>query len=297
LRLKGVLFIFFLSGFVALLYEVAWTRTLSLVVGPTVYAFSLMLTSFIVGLALGSFLASKRVDRWGGREDGWSLLCCRLSVLEMLVGLTTLALLAALNRLPLVLAGMVRRYAEDFVRLQAAHFGLLFSLLLVPTLLMGMIFPITAKLYVREKRNLGQQIGHVYATNTAGAIAGSLLAGFLLIPLVGIERTFHVGVGLNLLIGLLALLISLTRRRWNWIGSGFLLAIALLGYGLSPRVDPEILSAGAYKYALYAESANLDLLLKRGELVYHKEGVSATVSVRRRGGEMTLAIVRKGGCQ
>lgn len=292
-RLKVVLLIFFLSGFVALLYEVAWTRTLSLVVGPTVYAFSLMLTSFIVGLALGSFLASKRVDRWGGREDGWSLLCCRLSALEMLIGLTTLALLPVLNRLPLVLAGIVRRYAEDFVRLQAAHFGLLFSLLLVPTLLMGMIFPITMKLYVREKKSLGQQIGHVYAANTAGAIAGSLLAGFLLIPLVGAERTFHTGVGLNLLIGLLALLISHRRRRWDWIGSGLLLAIGLLGYGLSPRWDPEILSAGAYKYALYAESANLDLLLKRGELVYYKEGVSATVSVRRRGGEMTLAIEGK----
>lgn len=292
-RLKVVLLIFFLSGCVALLYEVAWTRALSLVVGPTVYAFSLMLTNFIVGLALGSFLASKRVDRWGGRQDGWSLLCCRLSALAMLIGLTTLALLPVFNRLPLVLAGMVRRYAEDFIRLQAAHFGLLFGLLLVPTLLMGMIFPITTKLYVREKRNLGQQIGHVYAANTAGAIAGSLLAGFLLIPLVGTERTFRAGVGLNLLIGLLALLISRPRRWWNWMGSGLLLAVALLGYELSPRWDPEILSAGAYKYALYAESANLDLLLKRGELVYYKEGASATVSVRRRGGETTLAIEGK----
>lgn len=292
-RLRVVLLIFFLSGCVALLYEVAWTRTLSLVVGPTVYAFSLMLTTFIVGLALGSFLAAKRVDRWGGREDGWSLLCCRLSALEMLIGLTTLALLPVLNRLPLVLAGVVRRYAEDFVRLQAVHFGLLFGLLLVPTLLMGMIFPIATKLYVREKRRLGEELGNGYAANTVGAIAGSLLAGFLFIPLVGTERTFHAGVGLNLLIGLLALLISRTRRRWDWIGSGLLLAIALLGYGFSPRWDPELLSAGAYKYALYAESANLDLLLTRGDLVYYKEGVSATVSVRRQGDEMTLAIEGK----
>lgn len=290
---KVLLLIFFLSGCVALLYEVAWTRALSLVVGPTVYAFSLMLTSFIVGLALGSFLVSRAVDRWGEREEGWSLLCGRLSILEILIGVITLALLFVLNRLPLVAAEIVRRYAEDFVRLQTVQCGLLFSLLLVPTLLLGMIFPIITKLYVHERRKLGQEIGNVYAANTAGAITGSLLAGFVFIPLVGTERTFHLGIGMNLLIGLVALLISHTRRRWSWISSGLLLAFALLGYGLSPRWDPELHSAGAYKYAPYAEGANLDLLLSRGELVYYKEGVSATVSVRRQGDELTLAIEGK----
>jgi spermidine synthase len=290
LRQKVLLLVIFLSGFAALLYEVAWTRVLSLVLGPTVYAFSLMLTTFIVALALGSYLLSKLMKRWAERFSRSERFFFLLAGIEVLVGLSAWLILPLLGRLPLVVGDLVRRYADDFTRLQLIQCSLIFCLLLVPMVLLGMTVPLVSKLYVRERKTLGEELGHVYAANTIGAIVGSLLAGFLLIPLVGTERAILIGVVTNLLIGVIVLLANHDRSRASWSFAGLLLIVAPLAYWLSPRWDPELLSAGVYKYAPYFEKTDLEMLLKRGELVYYKEGVSATVSVRRRGGELTLAL-------
>ncbi|GBC81331.1 Polyamine aminopropyltransferase [bacterium HR10] len=279
-----------LSGFTALLYEVAYTRILALLLGPTVYAFSLMLTVFISGLALGSRLLAPRSDRWGERADGPARLTAWLASLYVLLGLSVAATLPILNRLPLLVSEIVQAHADHYARLQLLQAMMIAGLLIVPTMLSGATFPMIVKLSVREERTLGRHVGRVLATNTAGAVSGALLTGFLLIPNVGTERTFWIGITLNAGIGLL-LLLQLSMR-WGLrlsLGMG-IPGLLLLTLALLPRWDVERLSAGLYKYAPYYADVDADIIAHRGDLLYYREGAMATVAVRRVGEEHQLSL-------
>src|SRR5204862_31667 len=102
----------FISGAAALMNEVGWTRVLGLVAGPTTYAFTLMLCSMIAGLALGSAAGSQLTKRYDVRTSTFAWI-------EILVGLASLALIAAFGRLPLWIGALVRRYAASFTALHA----------------------------------------------------------------------------------------------------------------------------------------------------------------------------------
>jgi spermidine synthase len=152
-----------LSGFAALVYEIAWTRILSLLIGSSVYAFSLMLTAFIFGLALGSILFSGFIDR---RKD----LVLFLAVIEMMIGFSALLVAPFFGRLPLFIVKMILQFSHNFWLLQLAEFGLVFLLMLIPTTMMGAAFPLASRIYTRTIAVVGSSVGSVYAANTLGSI-------------------------------------------------------------------------------------------------------------------------------
>ena len=281
-----VLFAMLLSGLAALANEVAWTRVLSLIVGPTTYAFTLMLAAMIAGLGLGAWLGSK----WAARADtsivgfGW---------IEIGVGLSSLALIPLFGQLPVWIGGLVTRYVESFGAIQAIEFLLFFSIMLVPTTLLGMTFPIASKLYARSDSLLGTEISAVYAFNTAGGIIGSLAAGFLLVPVIGTQNTLIVAAGLSVVVGV-ALTLSSQRSmaptKTNLASVVVVLALVPAAL-LMPRWDPELMASGAYKYApYYATNLDLESVLKSGELLYFREGTTTTVSVKRNAESIALAV-------
>ncbi|MCS6816576.1 MAG: fused MFS/spermidine synthase [Blastocatellia bacterium] len=290
LHSPSLLLVFFFSGFAALLYEVAYTRVLALLLGPTVYAFGLMLTIFILGLALGSRLLAPWSDRWGERADGRAKLTRLLASLYTLLGLSVTATLPILNRLPLVVSEIVQIHAEHYARLQLIQGAIIAGLLLVPTMLSGAAFPVIVKLYLREERAIGRDTGGALAANTIGAVLGSLLTGLLLIPHLGTERTFWVGILIN--VGISAgLLLSLSPRasiRLSLVAG--LLGLFFLLFALIPRWDVERLSAGLYKYAPYYADVDVEIIAHRGDLLFYKEGALATVAVRRVGEEHQLSL-------
>ncbi len=281
-----VLFAMFLSGVAALANEVAWTRVLSLIVGPTTYAFTLMLAAMIAGLGLGAWLGSKLAAREGITLAGFGWI-------EIGVGFSSLALVPLFGELPVWVGGVVTRYVESFGAIQAIEFLLFFAIMLVPTTLLGMTFPIASKLYARSDALLGTEVSAVYAFNTAGGILGSLAAGFLLVPMIGTESTLVVAAVLSVLVGVALTLSSrkpLTLTRVNLASVAAVLALvpAIL---LMPRWDPELMASGAYKYApYYASNLDLESVLKSGELLYFREGTTTTVSVKRNGESTMLAV-------
>src|SRR5439155_9345592 len=127
------------SGFAALIDEVAWTRVLGLVVGPTTYAFTLMLTSMIAGLGLGAALGTRLAKR--------QLTASTFAWIEVGVGLSSLAIIPFFGRLPFWIGQLVTKYVERFGMIQATEFAIFFGLMLVPTTLLGMTFPIASRLY------------------------------------------------------------------------------------------------------------------------------------------------------
>ena len=175
----------FVSGAAALVYQVLWIKQLSLVVGVEVYAITTGISAFFAGLALGGLL----FGRWADRLQQPVLLYAGLEVLVAVLGVgATFAMSLA---------------ASPFAWLEQ-HIGLLawvlpFALVGIPALLMGGTLPVLVRSLATEPQQLGKAGGHLYAANTAGAIAGTLLAAFVLIATLGVRGSALAAAMLNLL--------------------------------------------------------------------------------------------------
>ena len=200
--LPALLILFFGSGVSALIYQVVWLRLMGLVFGVTVYAASTVWASLMGGLALGSLIAGRFGDRVR-RPLLWFGAC------ELLIAMTALATPAALASLQQIYARVYPSLPHSLPLLTVVRFVIAVSVLIVPTALMGATLPLIVKSSTFRSSRLGEHLALLYGTNTAGAIVGALVAGLALIPGRGIHRTFLVAAGINLTVGLAAVLLSL----------------------------------------------------------------------------------------
>jgi len=193
-----VLAALFLAGFSGLIYEVAWTRILSLTFGGTVIAGAAVLCSFMGGLALGSWASGRWAD--AGKPPALSLAAVQLAMAAVAVGLMPLFrwLTQAYVRLDWALH-------PSYQMLSALRFGLSVLVLLAPAGLIAAAFPLAVKLAASLHSRIGERVALVYGIDTMGGVAGAAVAGFLLLPALGVARTVHAAAGLNLVAALLAL--------------------------------------------------------------------------------------------
>jgi spermidine synthase len=226
-----------LGGAAALVYEIAWTRALVLSLGSTVYAFTLILAAFILGLAGGSALAARFLPRVGDPR-------LALALAQTGVGLTAVLLLPFLGDAPVRLGSLLARSGRDFeqaLALEAAAVGLF---VLVPTLFMGAAFPLACRWAGVSERGLGRAVGSLLAWNTSGSIVGTLLASFALIPAIGLDATIAAAASANLAAG--AALFWAARPRLRAAAAAAALAVPL-AWAL-PRWDLGTLSSGVRLY-------------------------------------------------
>ena len=272
-----------LSGFASLAHEIAWTRILALVLGPTTYAFAAALTAVITGVALGSAAGSWLVGRTR-QPAAWlgSMLA---------LGAVTVSYTYSLagQRFPRLVAEQMAGADDPFGQLLRQ--GLLLTAgLIVPTAAcLGAAFPLALALD-GAGASVTRRYGVIYATNTIGAVSGSLTAGFVLIPRLGVQGTLQLVSGL--LIGAAVIVLALATRAWTSRLPGAAASVAaVLVLVFSPSWDRALLASGPYMYAPFVP-ADLDLetQLRAGELLYYREGASATVSVKRLTGTTTLAV-------
>jgi spermidine synthase len=292
---------FAVSGFVALSYEVIWSRVLSLIIGSSVYAFSIMLTTFLIGLAAGAAIASRFVDRIRFPIRMFALI-------EVCVGVTSLAGAYAFNDLPYVFVQLYRWVdSNSFGLILFARFLIASFVMIVPTLLLGALFPLVVKIISSRNlgRTTGRTVGDAYAANTLGAIAGSFASGFILVPWLGLLGSLRLCVALNFLVAGTAFMVSAQRfgnrnrpRRINSnaiIGvaaSVLLIIVVVLG---EPPWDPEVMSSAVYRYApsLIDKSRQelFDFLKSgQGDTIFYKEGITATVAVQSQSGGRVLKV-------
>jgi spermidine synthase len=204
--LRGVvLALFVASGAAGLIYQVVWSRELVLVFGNTTQAVATIVTAFMAGLGFGSLI--------GGRLAGTTRQPLRL------YGLVELAVAAMAALLPFVFSGLAELYrgvwptlVERPGQLAGVRFTLALAAVAPATFLMGMTLPLLTRYLVRTLDEAGARLGELYAANTIGAMAGTLIGGFVLIEFLGLRLTGYLAVALNLAAGLGALLLS---RRWE----------------------------------------------------------------------------------
>jgi spermidine synthase len=196
-RFPLLLVCFFLSGFAALLYETVWTREFGFVFGTSELAVAAVLAAYMAGLALGAAVAGRLARRVRRPVLAYGALELGIAVGALAVPLG----IRAATALYVALFGG-RPSLPDGGGLGTAVFHLLasFAILMPCTALMGATLPLLTRHAVRRDEQVGPRVGALYAINTAGAIAGTLCAAFLLLPELGLRCTVYVGVAVNALI-------------------------------------------------------------------------------------------------
>ena len=200
--------LFFLSGAAALLFETLWFRLATLAFGNSVWASSLVLSSFMMGLALGNAWAARRPPSRSGPVSLYARL-------ELTIGLTGLALVLLLKHLSPVLAPAFRPFLDLPLILNALRLGGAFVLFLAPSTAMGATLPILVKAFSGSGPEFGRVLGRLYGWNTLGAVAGALAGEGLLIERLGIAGTGLAAAVLNLTAWLVA---SRLAPRWRPTG-------------------------------------------------------------------------------
>ncbi len=260
---------FCVTGIASLVYQVAWTRIFSLLLGSSVYAFSLILTAFILGLALGTLVFSRIVGRFKDLKKvfGW---------LQVGIGLSALAALPFFGRVPLVNRWVYLNWGLDFSTIQWSNFLIILSLIFIPTFLMGAQFPVVVRLVARNLRTLGHHVGTAYASNTVGTILGSLIGGFLLIPILGVQNTILWAVFVNIVLGIILLYTSSLQASFKTYVLPGLLFIWILGArGIDPW-DKAVISSGSFMPYRIDELEGA--LQRKNKILFYKEGMHTTVT-------------------
>ncbi|MEO1692068.1 MAG: fused MFS/spermidine synthase [Cyanobacteria bacterium J06631_6] len=188
--------LYFISGFTALLYQVAWQRMLGLFSGSDVRSVTIIVASYLFGLGLGNLLGGSISDRLSSRRCVAVYGCCNL-------GIATFAL-----------ASRFIFYDLLFLRLQhlaqslLVTLGIVFLSLLIPTVLMGISLPMLSKAVNRSAEGAASLIGWLYGFNTLGSGLGTLISGWYIVGTLGYDKTVYLGAALSFLVGISALTLA-----------------------------------------------------------------------------------------
>ena len=272
-----------ITGFAGLLYEVAWTRAVASLLGPTTYAFAGVVFVLIAGLALGGAIGS---SRWMRRLPAHATLGVALALAALIawwgdVGLGT--------RVPETLA-------RTFAGTSDAGWPLLLQMastllpLLPVALGLGVSFPIALRLAGADE-SASRRIGFLYAINTAAGVAGALLSATLLVSL-GLESALRIVPAALLAAAALAMALA-TRFRdlVPTLAAAGMLGIAVYSMVIPLSWDRALLASGIYKYArTIPPGVDLDSVLKAATLVDYRDGEHATIAVTKFAGTTSLVV-------
>ncbi|HVO36138.1 MAG TPA: fused MFS/spermidine synthase [Gemmatimonadales bacterium] len=281
-----------ITAFASLLYEIAWTRTLILVIGSSTYAFTTILACFLLGIGLGSLIAVGR-----GRTPRQLLV--RAALVQGTIAVLASLLFPFFRALPVYVIATLQVPFFSPVALLLLH-GLAVAVVVIPPAIgMGLSFPLLAELASERAGATGREVGRAYFANTLGSIAGAVVTGFFLIHLIGSERTLVVGVVVNAAAAT-ALAWWMYRGREEQAASRSverlplaLAVVALLVTVATPSWSSRLLDRGAVVYGRTPMDAQELSRYLRGlgsEQLFFKEGWNSAVSVWRDGNQTWLKV-------
>ena len=216
--------ILFFTGFAALVYEIVFLKTLSLFLGQSIYAFSVMLAAFMFGIGIGSLLASKFKG-----EPLWLFSLTQFGIAAF--GIVYIPLLNSIS-IPAFYIATLPFYLHNGSMI---IFSL--ALLAIPTSLMGISFPLLLRHVVDEKKDK-KPIGQLFSFNTIGGLLGSLAAGFIFLPVLGVSGALIIASVINLSVAVSIKTKFLLKRV---VAAVILIAILIL---INPQID--VYSVGSF---------------------------------------------------
>ena len=259
----------FITGMASFIYEIAWIRMLSMVLGASTHSFELMLSAFILGLALGGLFIRRYIDRLVNPV-------LTAGIIQIAMGICALATVPLYNHLFELMAFFMSalKPTDEGYRLFTFTSHFISLLVMLPaTFCAGMTLPLFTKILLRDH---GEQcIGQIYASNTLGGIAGVIFAIFVGMPLSGLKYTMISGAGLDVILGVILLRISMPFLNRAVIlalsscGLMFLAAIIFVDF------DFRRMASTVYRTGKIVYDYDYDLL-------FEKHGKTSTVHVTGR---------------
>lgn len=250
-------------------YEIGWIRMLSLALGSATHAFELMLSAFISGLAVGSWLVRRAADR---TPDPVRL----LGGIQILMGLAALATLPAYAVSFDAVGFLVRNLPsreDGYLLFNVSRYLLCLTVMLPATVLAGMTLPVLTGSLIASGSG-EQSIGRVYGVNTVGSVLGVGLAGLVGLPLLGLKGLILAGAMLDVALG-----VWLLERSARWghssrrlpLAASAAAGLALVAVGTGLTLDPTVLTSGVFRYGVVPEPGAVVPL-------FYRDGRTATVS-------------------
>ena len=288
-----------ISGFCALGYEVLWTRILTLTIGTSVYGFTIMLTAFLTGIALGSQTHGLYLKLFSRRRPTMRQQVSAFGMTQIIIGLSALLVTIYIRDLPVHAIALndffIKLGIGTFNARQWANLSLAFSYMIGPSFFMGLAFPVAGKFNAAYTQRVGHAVGDVMASNTVGAILGSAISGYLLIYVFGIERSLQLLVVVNTGLGVLLIVSNRRNKVIHW--SVAALTVALL---VILMLDPGLFRVWDAKYfaifqnnqpAAYNTAQRKKDALDNTEVLFYHEGVDSTISsIKIKGADQAVLV-------
>jgi len=284
---KLLLIIFGLTGMTALIYEIIWIRPLSLVFGTTIYAVSTIIASFILGLAVGSWLAGKYTDRLKNPLRYFAFT-------QLGVGFYGVLLLPIFAALPEVYLGLYHATFPNQALFMFTQILMSIAMISIPATLMGTTLPLMMRTYSEEFTTVGKDVGKLDASNSFGAVVGTLAAGFLLIPILGIQNSIIVTASINIVI---AIVILSTRKYLKPKHLAIIIVIAVPFFLLYPSYDVGLLQVGIYTI-IHPDftKESLSAYAEPEEILFYQDSLYQTVTVTTEDDVLRLRLNGKIQC-
>jgi spermidine synthase len=271
------------SGAIAMVDQVLWTRALAIIIGSSVYSFTLILLAFLVGLAGGAALLSRLTARTT-RPMEW-LAGVHLATAAM-IGLSYLVM----DKLPSAFLGLLRGGAFSVDGIIFCQFLLAALAVLPATLCMGGVLPLTVRVVARSLESVGRDVGTAYSVNTLGAIVGSFAAGFIVLPVAGLQRGLGIGAVTTVVLAAILLVVARPSAK-RLVAAALLPVVALACIHVMPRWSLRHFSAGLFRVSIAKDIIESNKWALP-ELAYYHDGIATTVSVEK--WQRTVALKNNG---
>ena len=272
-----------LTGLSSFVYEIVWIRMLSLVLGSSTHAFELMLSAFILGLALGGLWIKRRID-------GISNPAAYLAAVQIFMGVLAMATLPlygySFDFMQWIMHNVPRTEA-GYVWFNLASQSIAIGVMLPATFCAGMTLPLITYTLITQGHG-EKSIGHVYSANTVGAIIGVLFATHWGLPALGLKNLLALGAAIDIALGIALLwLFAASLKRWIPVAYSVAGLIALaLGMSMV-NLSPQKMASGVYRFGgLYAEDAM--------EVLFHRDGKTASIDVLHQKNSTHITIATNG---
>lgn len=260
----------FATGLASFIYEIAWIRMLSLVLGSATHSFELMLSAFLAGLAFGGLWIR-------GRLDSLAVPLRFAATLQLVMGLLAALSVAVFSFSFIGMSALFQfwPHTDNGYRLfMLGSHGIALAVMFPTTFVAGMTLPLFTHIMLREGTGEAA-IGRIYAANTVGGIVGVLFATHVGLPLLGLK--FTIGIGALLDVGLgAALLMLLPRadRRLPLLRNAVPALLVVAAVMVMINISTGVLTSGVYRTGVSDSPAD-------AEVVYYEDGKTATVAVLR----------------
>lgn len=281
---------FVACGLCGLAYATTWSRVLALAIGPSVYAQAIFVMVLLFGIGLGSLLCSAAASP--SRCHGF-----HLGLVLALGGLSAFGTMLLFAHLPYWFLACFGRLGHRFGWVLVIELALASSVVLLPSVLLGMAFPLAVGVYVSDRERLGAHVGEVCCAGLLGGVVGALAARFLLLPLAGVQPTVLAAVAAEVLLGLALVLRSRECQRVTKVTFAVgLAACAVVWPGALRPWNGLLMSSGVYRDARTLSRVPREQLEARyagegDELLHYAEGTQAAVCVTEdRRGDRGLCV-------